>query len=152
MGKRLVRNRFDFRHLEYSKIGLPLVESIQRSMVGAEVFRQTWSANRPLKHPAQRHAVNHTAVGAKSKDATRKLVHHDENPVGSQSCRFASEQVTTPQTVLGVAEKREPGWTSRIPFRPVRNAQDTANHILVDLDAESQGDLLRDSWTAPVVT
>ena len=53
-------------------------------------------------------------------------------------------------TVLGVAEKREPGRTSRIRFRPVMNAQDTANHILVDLNAESQRDLLGNSRTAPV--
>ena len=35
-------------------------------------------------------------------------------------------------------------------FRPVMNAQDTANDILVDLDGESQRDLLGDSGTAPV--
>jgi hypothetical protein len=29
------------------------------------------------------------------------------------------------------------------------NAQDTANHILVNLNAESQRDLLRNSWTSP---
>jgi len=30
------------------------------------------------------------------------------------------------------------------------NAQDTANHILVDLDTERQRNLLRNSWTSPV--
>ena len=29
------------------------------------------------------------------------------------------------------------------------NAQDSANHILVDLDAESQRDLLSNAWAAP---
>src|SRR6266851_7552359 len=150
MRKWNVRNRLDFRHLQYAKIGLPLMESIQRIMVGTEVFRRTLPANRSLKHPAQRDAVNDAAADAKSNDATRELIHHDENPVCIQSCRFASEQVTTPQTVLGVAEKREPGWTSRIRFRPVMHAQDTANHILVDLNAESQRDLLGNARTAPV--
>ena len=37
--KRHVRNSLDFGYLEYPKIGLPLVESIQRIMIGAEVFR-----------------------------------------------------------------------------------------------------------------
>jgi len=32
------------------------------------------------------------------------------------------------------------------------NTQETANNILVDLDAESQRDLLSDAGTAPVVT
>ena len=35
-------------------------------------------------------------------------------------------------------------------FRPVMNAEDTANHILVDGNAESQGDLLGDAGTTPV--
>ena len=39
---------------------------------------------------------------------------------------------------------------SRIRFRPVMNAEDTANYILVDGDAESQGDLLGDAGTTPV--
>ncbi len=33
MRKRHVRNSFDFGYLEYPKIGLPLVESIQRIMI-----------------------------------------------------------------------------------------------------------------------
>jgi hypothetical protein len=37
----------------------------------------------------------------------------------------------------------------RIRFRPVRNTQETANHILVDRDAESQHDLLSDAGDSP---
>jgi hypothetical protein len=44
MRKWHVRNRFDFLHLEYSKIGLPLVESIQRIMIRAEIFGHALSA------------------------------------------------------------------------------------------------------------
>ena len=109
MRNRQVRNRLDFRHLEYPKIGLPLVESIQRIMIRTELFGQTLPANRSMEHAAQRHAVNDAAVDAKPNDATRKLVHHDENPMGPQSCGFASEQIAAPQTVLHVAEKREIG-------------------------------------------
>ena len=47
-------------------------------------------------------------------------------------------------------EEREPGWASRVRFRPVMNAQDTANSILVDFNAASQRDLLGDSGTTPV--
>jgi len=39
-------------------------------------------------------------------------------------------------------EEREPRWASRVRFRPVMNAQDTANNILVDFNAASQRDLL----------
>jgi hypothetical protein len=55
MRKWHVRNSLDFRNLEYPQVGLPLVESTQRSMIRAEVFWQTVPANRSLKHPAQRH-------------------------------------------------------------------------------------------------
>src|SRR5438132_3877017 len=112
-----VRNRLDFRHLEYSKIGLPLVESIERIMIRAEIFGQTLPANRSMEHPAQRHPIDDAAVDAKPNHATRTLVHYDENPMCSHCGGFAAEQIATPQTILRVAEKREPGWTSR--FRPV---------------------------------
>jgi hypothetical protein len=32
-----------------------------------------------VEHPAQRHSIHDAAVDAKTNDATRKLVHHDEN-------------------------------------------------------------------------
>jgi hypothetical protein len=55
--KRHVGNRLDFRYLKNPKIGLPLVESIQRIMIRAEIFGQTLPANRSMKHPAQRHSI-----------------------------------------------------------------------------------------------
>jgi hypothetical protein len=45
-----------------------------------------------MEHPAQRYSINDPAVDAKTNDATRKLVHHNKNPVGSQRCRFASDK------------------------------------------------------------
>ena len=53
MRKRHVRNSLDFGDPEYPKIGLPLVESIQRIMIRAEVFWQTVPANSSVEHPAQ---------------------------------------------------------------------------------------------------
>src|SRR5262249_46100448 len=126
MRKRHVRNRFDFLDFEYSKVGLPLVESIQGIMIRAEVFGPTLPANRGMEHPAQRRSSQDAAVNAKSDDAARKLVHHNENPMCSQGCGFALEQIAAPQTVFHVTEKREPGRTSRIRFRPVMDAQDAA--------------------------
>jgi hypothetical protein len=60
-------------------------------MIRAEVFWQTVPANRSPEHPAQRRSIDDAAVDAKPNDATRKLVHHNENPMCSQCCRFASE-------------------------------------------------------------
>src|SRR5215475_15009749 len=109
------------------------MESIQRIVIRTEVFGQNVPSNRLLEHPAEGHSIHDAALDAESDDATGELVHHDENPVGSHHCRFASEQVATPQTVLGVTDESEPGWTGRIRFGPVVSGQDTAHHILVDL-------------------
>src|SRR6516165_9259902 len=100
MRQRHVRNGLDFPHLEYSEIRLPLMEPIQRIMIRAQVFWQTLTANRSLKDPAQRLAVDYATVHAKPDDPTRKLVHHDQNPMRFQGCGFAAEQIAAPQTVL----------------------------------------------------
>jgi hypothetical protein len=87
------------------------MEPIQRIMIQTEVFGQTLSANRSMEHAAQRCSVHGTAVNAKPDDATRELVHHNQNPMGLQGGGLASEQIATPQTVLCMAEKCRPGWT-----------------------------------------
>jgi hypothetical protein len=42
-----------------------------------------------MEHPAQRHSINNAVVDAETNDATRKLVHHNKNPV----------EIAAPQTV-----------------------------------------------------
>src|SRR5262249_44611882 len=52
--------------------------------------------------------------------------------------------------VLGLTEKGKPARTSRqIGSRHVMSAQHTADNVLIDRDAESQRDLLRNARTAP---
>src|SRR5215831_4980524 len=68
--------------------------------------------------------------------------------MGCQRCRFAAEQITTPQAVLHMAEKCQPRWAG-IRVRPVVKTQDSANYVLIDLDAKSQSTLLGDSRIAP---
>lgn len=91
MRKRHVGNRLDFRYLKDVKIGLPLMESIQRIVIRTEVFGQTAPADRLLKHPAQPRAVNDATLDAKANEATGKLVHHDQHPMGCQGGRFTAE-------------------------------------------------------------
>ena len=50
------------------------------------------------------------ALNTKTNNATGELIHHDENPTRSQGCGFTAEQIAAPQTVLYVAEERQPGW------------------------------------------
>ena len=91
MRERHVRNCLDFLYFQYPKIGLPLMESIQRIMIRAEVFGQTVPTDGSLEHTAQRDSVDGATLNAKPDNATGKLVHHHEYPVGSQGGRFAAE-------------------------------------------------------------
>jgi hypothetical protein len=50
------------------------------------------------------------ALNTKTNNATGELIHDDENPIRSQRCGFTAEQIAAPQTVLYVAEERQPGW------------------------------------------
>src|SRR5262249_61744265 len=68
--------------------------------------------------------------------------------MGGQRGRFAPEQITTPQAVLHMAEKCQPRWAG-IRVRPVVKAQDSANYVLIDLEAKSQSNRLGDSRIAP---
>ena len=109
-------------------------------MIRAKVFGQSLPLN-SLEHPAQRHAIHDAAVNTISNQPTRKLIHHHQNLMGFQYCGFAAEQIATPQTIPGVAEKREPGRTCRIRVWALMNAQDAAHNILVDLNAKRQSEL-----------
>jgi hypothetical protein len=129
---------------------VPLVEPIQGIMVRTEVFRRGVASSRSIEHPAQRHAINDAAMHAKAHDATRALVHHDENPVCAQDDRFASKQIETREAVLRVTKDREPGRPRRVGFRRVSSGENAPRHILVDGNTEGQGDLLSDPWTTPL--
>src|SRR5215470_8500571 len=127
------------------------MESIQGIIVGAEVLgRLDLPSDGTVEHATECDTIDRAGMDAEPYDPPRILIHDDQDPVGTQRCRLAPEQIHTPEAVLHLAEERQPGWASRIRFRPVRNAEDTANHILVDGNAESQGDLLGDAGTTPV--
>ena len=49
-----------------------------------------------------------------------------------------------------MAEECQPGGAIGILSRPVVMGENSSNHVFVDFDLERQGDLLGDSWTAPV--
>ena len=68
-------------HVKDSQIRLPLVESEQRIVIRAEVLRRRLATSGSIEHLAQRHTVYDAAVHAKTHDAPRPLVHHDEHPV-----------------------------------------------------------------------
>src|SRR5215467_506998 len=147
MGERHIRNGLYFYDLQYPQIGLPLVAAIQRIMIRAQILRQAATSNRVIEHPAQSRTVYCSPMDPKPNDPPRQLVHHDQDPMGCQRCRFAAEQITTPQAVLHMVEKCQPRWAG-IRIRPVVKAQDSANYVLIDLEAKSQSNRLGDSRIA----
>ena len=74
-------------------ICLPLMQSIQGIVVGAESLRRCClTANRSIEHPAQGRAINDAALNPKTNHATGELIHHDENPMRSQRCGFTADK------------------------------------------------------------
>ena len=53
-------------------------------------------------------------------------------------------------TVFHVAQECQPGGTTGVLSRQVVMGENPSNYVFVDLDVESQGDLLCDSRTTPV--
>ena len=82
-------------------------------------------------------------------EATRVLIHDDQDPVSPQPGRFAPEHIETPEAVLQVSNEGQPGWTPGVRFRSVVTGENPSNHVFVDGDVESQGNLLSNSRTAP---
>src|SRR6516165_201165 len=62
---------------------------------------------------------------------------------------FTTKQVGAPQTVLRLTGKGEPRRTAASGFWPVMFCKNPAHHVLVDVHAEGQSDLLGNSRTTP---
>src|SRR4029077_6114447 len=150
MGQGNVGYGLDFRQLQYTPIGLPLVEPIKESVVGAQVLRHpALPSNGTVEHPTEGDTIDGSRMDAETNNPARILIHDDQDPMGSQCCRLAPEQIHAPEAVFHVAQESQPGRTTGGLSRPVVMAENPANHVLVDLDVERQGDLLGDSRTAP---
>jgi len=151
MGQGNVGYGLDFRQLQYTQIGLPLVEPIKWIVVGAQVLRHpALPSNGTVEHPTEGDTIDGSPMDAETNDPARILIHDDQDPVGPQRCRLAPEQIHAPEAVFHVAQERQPGGTTGGLSRPVVLAENPSNHVFVDLDVERQGDLLCDSRTAPV--
>ncbi len=105
-------------------------------MIGAEIFRRTFTSNRLLEHPAECQTIDNSALDPEPDDSTRVLVHNDQNPISLQADRFTSEQVEAPQTVLHMTDERQPGGTTLRRRRPIMQGQNPPNHILINRCSE----------------
>jgi len=127
------------------------MEPIERIIVGAQVLRQpAMPSNGAVEHPTEGDTIDLSRMDAEANDPARVLIHDDQDPVGPQRGRLTAEQIYTPEAVFHVAQKSQPRGTTGALSRPVMVGENPSNHVFVDGDVERQGDLLRDSRTAPV--
>src|SRR5664279_4068238 len=115
-------------------------------MIQAQPDWQALTGDGLLKHPAESHAVDGHRLHAKADDLPGALIHHHQNPMRFEMDGLHPEQVQTPQTVRGLSQEREPGWTPAVRGS-VMHCQYTPDDVLVKLDPKSVCQLLRDART-----
>ena len=92
MGQGNVGDGLDFCRLEYPQIGLPLVEPIKRIVVGAHVLRHPeLPSNGAVEHPTGCNTIERSRMDTEPNDATRILIHDDQDPAGPQRGRLTPE-------------------------------------------------------------
>ena len=67
--------------LEYSKIGLPPMETEQRIIVTADVSWRPRAPDCPVEHSTQCGSIDGSSVYTKANNSAGELVHSDENPM-----------------------------------------------------------------------
>jgi hypothetical protein len=144
--ERYIGHGLHLRYLENPQIGLPAVEFEQRVVVAAEIVRERFLGRyRVIKEVADGGAINHAGMYADPDDSTGEMVHDDQHPVGLEDNRLATEEIGTPQTVLRVPEKGQPGRAARARLSVVVFGQHAADDVLIDIETEYKGDLLGDA-------
>ncbi len=119
-------------------------------MIGTKVLGHPGlPSNGTVEHPAECDTVDGCGMDAEPNDPAGILIHDDQDPVGPQGSRFTPEQVQTPETVFHVANEGQPGRATGVLYRSIMAGEYPSNHVLVDGDVKSQGNLLSDSRTAP---
>ena len=83
MGQGNVGYGLDFRQLQYTQIGLPLVEPIEWIVVGAQVLRHpALPSNGTVEHPTEGDTIDGSRMDAETNDPARILIHDDQDPMG----------------------------------------------------------------------
>ena len=74
------------------QIGLPLVEAIERIIVGAQILRQpAMLSSGAVEHPTEGGAMDLSRMDAEPNDPAGELIHDHQNAVGPQGGRLAPE-------------------------------------------------------------
>ena len=130
-----IGNSFDFHNAQYPQVGMPSVVSEYWIMICTDPSRWTVSGLNLIEKAACRYSVYIASMSCKADDAPGMDIDGQHDPVGFEMYGFTSEQVDTPETVFGVAEKCKPGWPAGITGL-VMFGQNTPHYLLVDCNAE----------------
>jgi hypothetical protein len=68
-----------------------------------------------VEHATDRNPVDGSALYAEADEAPRGDIDCNHDPVTAEEDGFAAEQVSTPQAILGLGEKGQPGWRTGPP-------------------------------------
>jgi hypothetical protein len=80
MRKGNIGHRLDFCYVQDSQIGLPLLKSIERIVVGAEgLGYRPVASNGLIEHPAEGDTIDHSGTDAEPDDPARVLIHDDQD-------------------------------------------------------------------------
>jgi len=85
---------------------------------------------------------------SKANSSPGKLVHHYKDPVSSQRNGLSAKQVDTPESILGMTKDCQPGWSVVSRARPMGRSKDSSHNIFIQVQPETQVDLLSDPWAA----
>ena len=69
MRPRSVRNCLYFRNVQNAKVRLPLMEPVQRIVVGTEIFRKTRTFYGLIEHPAECQAIDGSTLDSEADDS-----------------------------------------------------------------------------------
>ena len=144
MRYRNVRDGGDWVDAQDPQIGLPAVELEQGIMISTEPPGPTLPRDGLVEHTAERWTVDGNGLHAKADDPAGKLIHDDQDPVTPQQDRFGPEQVQAPETVFGMTQEGEPRRSVLTTFGAVVGGQNSADHILVEIDTKGLGQVLGD--------
>lgn len=111
-------------------------------MIAVEVSCRTGVVRGGVEHPADRWHIDDASVHTEANNAAGKLIHDDHYPMGFQRERFTAKKIHTPQTVLGISEKRQPRWAAGPMRWAVVLGEYTPHDVLVDCYIEGERKLL----------
>jgi len=90
---------------------------------------------------------------SKANDSPSAFIHHHKYPVRFQRNGLGAKQVDrygvpAPKTILGMTEGGQPGWPVVYRVRLVVGSKNASDGVFVQVQPESQVDLLGNAWTA----